>query len=1283
MSKLDKDKALRYIGQLDQARCNGKWHELPKLVKKLQKHAPRRKCLILSAQSEPQVALHASKPSSTSSASLPQLIPPLLTAFEAERDTPQDAFQARICLGEIHFLLEEPALAVSRLPKDFGEVLNDLNKAGSILAGWTQVCAFKGAYLRGVSLAKNGATLEAVETMRSVLPLLTTITSSEATAPQLQIWTERLLTHLCLASIEHPFGATGKNGLDDFKLGSSEHSQESLNRWSEQTLEAFRSWAQFLKSAPGHGLGPSAATGGTLQRRVWKEYYAIVSRVLQSGAPYPAPIQSGSRKGVTLNMQQIAEIKSVETMYEGLLLKEVRFPKAHEHNAEIESWIDMVVKNWNVVCGSGWQDKDLGNGGKEAHARNLLDILYRAATKTFHSTPILRRLFSVHSSLAEFDLAIKALDSYLEIVTRGKARAERSGEPDPGLDSDEMIVKTTAEGINVLCRFGARAEAEKAKDIGDTIIKWLSHFLPDSSQPTTNGNNSMTDSKEYTTTFDLSPKIVALAYRAVGISQAHWARVTYEASSRAEIQRKAILNFRRALSPSLGNTNDVGTLYALGLLLAETRDLNGALEVVKCALEPRSMQSQPITADGVISEKPHITHDSHQGNGFAAEKKLIPVWHLLALLLTARQDFESAARSCEAAFEQFGDPTNLFGPFEPVSPRQNGERGDSCSTSFSGKESERSSEKAPTLPSWNVVDSMEGHEKETVIQVKITQLALIELLEGPELAVNVSDELLSLFARLFKDLEIEIKADNRTGDTTGPPPKSSNGTIGSLRGSLFGRSKSVRKALPGEKTATAPSTQGTLVQSDLAPTISVTDEDGFPSEKHETHHRHHIFHHEGHHHGGKLHKRSGSDGRPKSKGSLTGRRKNDSNRTWTADQNRQSTAQFSTATTEDNVTHSTPETPHPYIPHSRTDNRSSTHTSPSQVGLAVSQDIPAQTTSPPRNAQLPGNSLPPVPHNLPRKQQPAPISHPDQPPQQDVRLPTVALNTSSTQAGPRFSSAQTRRQVIGLLVKVWLVVAGLYRRSVLYEDAKGAIDEAYKLVEGLEIEVAKTDSSSRAFAERGWGGGKSIDHLWGDVWAERGSLSQAQSSPHDALAHFEQALTYFPDHPSATVGVANILLDIYTQTISPTPSSASAPFSYISTTSSSTIHDVPNPNPTEPPRTPSRTPDLTARPSPLGLPESSTSTITRQTSIQDRSSPNMSDEFDRLAARDRAYSLLSSLTKLGTGWDYSEAWFALARAYEEGGQIEKAKEVLWWCVELEEGRAIRAWANVSAGGYVL
>lgn len=109
---------------------------------------------------------------------------------------------------------------------------------------------------------------------------------------------------------------------------------------------------------------------------------------------------------------------------------------------------------------------------------------------------------------------------------------------------------------------------------------------------------------------------------------------------------------------------------------------------------------------------------------------------------------------------------------------------------------------------------------------------------------------------------------------------------------------------------------------------------------------------------------------------------------------------------------------------------------------------------------------------------------------------------------------------------------------------------------------------------------------------------------------------------------------------------------------------------------------------PLGLPSprSSVGVAKIQPSVlspeppDKESSPKESSTMllDRLAARDRAYGLLSKLTKLGTGWNCSEAWFALARAYDEGGQLENARQALWWCVELEEGRGVRDW-NVVRG----
>lgn len=200
---------------------------------------------------------------------------------------------------------------------------------------------------------------------------------------------------------------------------------------------------------------------------------------------------------------------------------------------------------------------------------------------------------------------------------------------------------------------------------------------------------------------------------------------------------------------------------------------------------------------------------------------------------------------------------------------------------------------------------------------------------------------------------------------------------------------------------------------------------------------------------------------------------------------------------------------------------------------------------------------------------------------------------------------------------------------------------------------------------------------------QRGYLSIARKLPYAALSDFEAALTHFPDHPSAIVGLSNILLDIYTETLPPPPSlPCIEPPSPINTPSQSNLNtstlrqSIPL---TAGPATSSTMPAVQL--GSLSFENSDRASMSLKPSNSDNSDSN--GLLDRLAARDRAYGLLSGLTKLGSGWNYSEAWFALARAQEEAGQVEKARDALWWCVELEDGRGVRGWDCVGAGGYVL
>lgn len=180
---------------------------------------------------------------------------------------------------------------------------------------------------------------------------------------------------------------------------------------------------------------------------------------------------------------------------------------------------------------------------------------------------------------------------------------------------------------------------------------------------------------------------------------------------------------------------------------------------------------------------------------------------------------------------------------------------------------------------------------------------------------------------------------------------------------------------------------------------------------------------------------------------------------------------------------------------------------------------------------------------------------------------------------------------------------------------------------------------------------------------------------------YEAGLSSFPDHPLATIGLSNLLLDAYAQAVRP---SASAALPMQNKSDPALVQAEPPAvnNSSRQSIAPSRPSSQT---SPLGLP------VTKNKSVESKNAVDIPSNaaatstalLDRLAGRDRAYGLLSALTKTGKGWNNSEAWFTLARAYEEGGQIDKSRECLWWCIELEEARAVRSWDCVATGGYVL
>lgn len=919
------------------------------------------------------------------STDLAKHIPPLLTAIEQETAYPEDAFEASVCLAWVHYTLGEPALALSRLPKDIQGTFETILESTRLSRKWIQVCAVKGGYIKGQAQEKAGSPAEAARVYHSIVPILPS--PGSPMTPQLGLWTNRLLTRLCeLSTISQPSGESV-----DFSTA----------------IGGFRLWVQHWQSSGALFRADQA------QRDVWVAYYRTLSEMLRmnilcdasSSELHPAIVRNpqdlspedylGSR------LKQMAELKRAETANERILLENTTFPQASERNTVVESWIEEVMDNWRILCGPTWHDEELGSGGKEAIARGVLDVLYRAATKTFHSPQILRHLFTVHSYLTEFDLAVKAFDSYLEIMNRGRERDEKTGEEDLSLDTDDAFIWTNAEAIKILCRYGSFREAERAENLCDEFESWLkTHVFVPVRRPSK--GSVLTEQQ---TSPRVSSRFAALAHHAVGTGRANWARWTHDVAARAGLQANALQSFRKALDPRLGASTNVDYLYSLAFQLAEMRDLPNAIKVAKQALAPRQEETSLYPPE-------HDTPDP-----FQRERSLMRLWHLLALLLSSRGDYAVAAKACEAAFDQFHDASVFFG----------GVGGGQRESTETDPGSFRAAAKG-------IISGMDGFEKESILQIKMTQIALTETMEGAALAVESTGELFALFANLFGSPdEVTI----RHPASSGPPP-SSNGTV---RASIFGR-----KSLRRPKTATSiaftnadtiqdsrPATSAThatrLTQVTATPTIQVTGDDG-TSER-------------------RTSRRPSQSGRMSrsASGKLQKRQA----------QSMEGSVRVQSGTSRPSSTFDPGKT------------RESTSESPQM-------DKVSNTSKP--------DDLPAISHNLPHTQAPPPVGHQHQPPRQDTRLPTHQPGSNRVLPQPRYPQLHEDRRKMAVLVQIWLFVAGLYTRAGMVADAKSATDEAAEIVQKLEVETLGQSTSARALSEMGWTCSKSVDELWGDVWAE-------------------------------------------------------------------------------------------------------------------------------------------------------------------------------------------------------
>ncbi|KAF3922279.1 hypothetical protein ABW20_dc0105529 [Dactylellina cionopaga] len=1084
-------KAATYLSLLDTARCNGDWTAVPELVRKLTKHGGvSKKCVsetaLLDHDTCPQRLSHSLHKNATivvsasalSKASAAQTATPntastlvSISALAQNFEEEIARFKAQNAAAEAEEAALDAEGAAKRKTKRFSEHIvtsaEDIYilppqppPRDQITQEWTKVCSIKALCLKGMAQEALKMKEEAIQTYKG-LPIPDFSSGVGSSGTEAVYWIRKTLSRFAIASwelfegVESPDTPKEAHSEDDYDeeegLDELDASHAGLKSVQESSAEgeggtvsastpapplqrpefkraltesgligAFRAYHAFSMSLthlrPITSMSVSttltkqltdrvSAEDDTSRKTIYETYLKVVSKYLKAQMDREEEISEEVRN----------EIISIEEIYEGLLLKLTKFPHASKVNQDILTWVDTAVANW-VTLGSRGSD-----------ASRIVEILYRAAGKTFHSPRILRHLFTALTAMGNFNDAQLSFDTYITLIRRGKARLEKEksgahATSEEDFDSDTEILTTSVQGIRFLVKYFPD-QALKATEIATLIKNWIFEWRTDDQD------------------------LLALVWRGIGLANAALSHQTVESTQRSEIQERAIAAFKKSLDyqPEMFEA-----MFDLGLILAETRDIDSAIDAVR----------------GVAEQ----------------EEKCIPAWHLLTLLLTSKGEWETALTVSEAIF-------SLIDEHEQA--------------------------------------SLGLTHRDGLIEIKITQLAIVEMLEGPESAVNLADELLGLYTRLFPGVLPSVAASMRDSvlDSEHPATRGRSTTVGTATPAIQvtdtkGGASASDPALSKRSTRQRSNTRGSSL--------------GRNSLRKKRHSVNSIV-------------------EPVTDDEKSGARNGPNKLQRTSSQkSTRSTKSAKSIGAKSHKSHHhhhrSEKSPAPAPPAGET-----------VTSQAIQTNIAHSQTPSILSEKNNGNM-----HNLPVGRLPSPIkAYSDDRP---------LLNRPSYLKEPVLSERDERKRVEGVLKRIWLTVAGLYRRAEMFEDAKVAVEEAAGVSEGGRAE-----------------GGSDPD-----VWTERGFLSAAQKRSSDAQKYFETALAYSPDHPLGIVGLSRLLLA----------------------------------------------------------------------------------EEENSAARDRASGLLQTLTKLGAGWDMSEAWFELAREHELSGAVEKAKEVYWWVVKLEDTRGVRSWGSV-------
>ncbi|KAI9258783.1 hypothetical protein BDA99DRAFT_514132 [Phascolomyces articulosus] len=440
---------------------------------------------------------------------------------------------------------------------------------------------------------------------------------------------------------------------------------------------------------------------------IFQQYGRFLIKACQEGTYYPMPISSQPGAKVSSSSQKSSKASAYEellcltALYRNLLSSITIRSNSQEKCRYVLELANLFVDVHNVI---GW--------GEISNIRRVLQFFQKAKEHTFNSMCISRFIFFTFMRLGNYEEALYSLRSYMELMGLPDIdKTDENGvETTPYAELDisarvELILSklSSLRHIQETNTDAVTYESENEINVIEVLLAGIqlygrelrngkqAAFLGDISvELASNIDPSVCDysMEEWT------PVMVA-CHRMRGTAYGLYASQTHNPENRAIYHGEALASLRRASDYDI---NSWKVHYEIALQQAQMKDIIPAIASIG-----KSLQLKP----------------DH-----------IPSWHLLSLLNSCNQfkQVPQALQTIQAGLQECGSgtinvPTNItFG--------------------------------MPVL-SWNIDEkhSRSYHDKcEAYLRLRITQLELLEELDGPDAALRGYGELFSMYTLLAQSL---------------------------------------------------------------------------------------------------------------------------------------------------------------------------------------------------------------------------------------------------------------------------------------------------------------------------------------------------------------------------------------------------------------------------------------------------------------------------------------------------------------------------------------------------